>query len=291
MPRARARPGAAAGADQHRRADRAGLRATPAGSSTWCRWRASPAPGERLSDRVAPLIERVRAHTELPLLVGFGISLRPDRARGAWTRAPTAWSSAARRSRWRGKRRARRLERFVAEAWRPRHQARGQRQHDRSIATGLGFAACSVLVVEDDQPLVRIMTKSLESNGFDVDVAPSTARTGLRAARDDRPDAIVLDLQLPKLNGVDVCRRLRSDGNRVPILMLTAREHGSRPDQRARRRRRRLPRRSRSRSASWRPACARSGRRGPTTPRCSSRARCVLDTGAREARVNGARSS
>jgi DNA-binding response OmpR family regulator len=79
-----------------------------------------------------------------------------------------------------------------------------------------------VLVVEDDQPLVRIMTKSLESNGFEVTSA-FDGEDGLRAARDDRPDAIVLDLQLPRLNGVDLCRRLRSEGNAVPILMLTAR--------------------------------------------------------------------
>src|SRR5438105_6093768 len=79
-----------------------------------------------------------------------------------------------------------------------------------------------VLVVEDDQPLVRIMTKSLETNGFEV-VTAFDGEEGLRAARDDRPDAIVLDLQLPRLNGVDLCRRLRADGNTVPILMLTAR--------------------------------------------------------------------
>src|SRR2546421_6570408 len=79
-----------------------------------------------------------------------------------------------------------------------------------------------VLVVEDDQPLVRIMTKSLETNGFEV-LTANDGEEGLRSARDDRPDAIVLDLQLPRLNGVDVCRRLRSEGNAVPIIMLTAR--------------------------------------------------------------------
>jgi two-component system response regulator MprA len=79
-----------------------------------------------------------------------------------------------------------------------------------------------VLVVEDDQPLVRILTKSLESNGFEV-ASAFDGETGLRTARDGRFDAIVLDLQLPKLNGVEVCRQLRADGNSVPILMLTAR--------------------------------------------------------------------
>jgi DNA-binding response OmpR family regulator len=77
-----------------------------------------------------------------------------------------------------------------------------------------------VLVVEDDQPLVRIMTKSLETNGFEV-ISAYDGEEGLRAARDEHPEAIVLDLQLPKLNGVDLCRRLRSEGNAVPIIMLT----------------------------------------------------------------------
>jgi DNA-binding response OmpR family regulator len=79
-----------------------------------------------------------------------------------------------------------------------------------------------VLVVEDDQPLVRILTKSLESNGFDVRAAPD-GEEGLRQAREGGYDAIVLDLQLPKMNGIEVCKQLRADGNSTPILMLTAR--------------------------------------------------------------------
>src|SRR3954451_4789942 len=66
------------------------------------------------------------------------------------------------------------------------------------------------------------MTKSLESNGFEV-ISAFDGEEGLRAAHDERPEAIVLDLQLPKLNGTDLCRRLRSEGNNVPIIMLTAR--------------------------------------------------------------------
>jgi two-component system, OmpR family, response regulator MprA len=79
-----------------------------------------------------------------------------------------------------------------------------------------------VLVVEDDQPLVRILTKSLETHGFDVRAA-ADGEEGLRTARQGGFDAIVLDLQLPKLNGIEVCKQLRADGNSVPILMLTAR--------------------------------------------------------------------
>jgi DNA-binding response OmpR family regulator len=142
-----------------------------------------------------------------------------------------------------------------------------------------------VLVVEDDQPLVRIMTKSLESNGFEVTSA-FDGEDGLRAARDDRPDAIVLDLQLPRLNGVDLCRRLRSEGNSVPILMLTARST--------------VPDRIGGLDAgaddylvkpfSLGELAARLralGRRGKTTPQVIEAGPLQLDTGAREARVNG----
>ncbi len=142
-----------------------------------------------------------------------------------------------------------------------------------------------VLVVEDDQPLVRIMTKSLESNGFEV-MSAFDGEDGLRAARDDRPDAIVLDLQLPRLNGVDLCRRLRSEGNSVPILMLTARST--------------IPDRIGGLDAgaddylvkpfSLGELAARLralGRRGKTTPQVIEAGPLQLDTGAREARVNG----
>jgi DNA-binding response OmpR family regulator len=79
-----------------------------------------------------------------------------------------------------------------------------------------------ILVVEDDQPLAKIVKKSLESGGHTVDVA-GDGEMGLDLGRSRRHDAVVLDLQLPKLNGIDVCRRLRDDGNSVPIIMLTAR--------------------------------------------------------------------
>ena len=79
-----------------------------------------------------------------------------------------------------------------------------------------------ILVVEDDQPLVRILKKSIESNGHTVETA-ADGEEGLRLARAGGYDAMVLDLQLPKLNGLDLCRRLRDDRNTLPILMLTAR--------------------------------------------------------------------
>jgi DNA-binding response OmpR family regulator len=79
-----------------------------------------------------------------------------------------------------------------------------------------------ILVVEDDAPLARIVKKSLESGGHTVEVAID-GQEGLDLGRRRSHDAVVLDIQLPKVSGMDVCRILREDGNRVPIIMLTAR--------------------------------------------------------------------
>jgi len=80
----------------------------------------------------------------------------------------------------------------------------------------------NILVVEDDQALARILVKSIESNNHTVEVVHD-GEAGLTRARSGNHDAIVLDLMLPRLSGIEVCRRLRSDGNGVPVLMLTAR--------------------------------------------------------------------
>jgi len=79
-----------------------------------------------------------------------------------------------------------------------------------------------ILVVEDDAPLAKIVKKSLESGGHTVDVAVD-GQEGLDLGRQRSHDAVVLDIQLPRVNGMDVCRKLREDGNAVPIIMLTAR--------------------------------------------------------------------
>jgi DNA-binding response OmpR family regulator len=80
----------------------------------------------------------------------------------------------------------------------------------------------NILVVEDDAPLARIVKKSLESGGHTVEVA-TDGQEGLDLGRQRKHDAVVLDIQLPKVSGMDVCRMLREDGNGVPIIMLTAR--------------------------------------------------------------------
>src|SRR5436190_20398764 len=79
-----------------------------------------------------------------------------------------------------------------------------------------------VLVVEDDVDIAGVLRRSLDKDGYDVRVA-GDGEAALEQAAVFEPDAVVLDLGLPKLDGVEVCRRLRADGD-VPILVLTARD-------------------------------------------------------------------
>jgi two-component system response regulator MprA len=80
-----------------------------------------------------------------------------------------------------------------------------------------------VLVVDDDPPLRRMLERTLVAEGFDVSVAPDGA-AALAVAERSAPDVIVLDVAMPGLDGLAVCRRLRSKGLPTPILMLTARD-------------------------------------------------------------------
>lgn len=79
-----------------------------------------------------------------------------------------------------------------------------------------------VLVVEDDGDIADVLRRSLAMDGYEVKLA-ADGETALDSAGDFAPDAVVLDLGLPGIDGVDVCRALRSEGD-VPILMLTARD-------------------------------------------------------------------
>ena len=79
-----------------------------------------------------------------------------------------------------------------------------------------------VLVVEDDRDIADVLRRSLDLDGYEVRLA-GDGETALTEADVFQPDAVILDLGLPKLDGVEVCRRLRLDGD-VPILMLTARD-------------------------------------------------------------------
>ena len=80
----------------------------------------------------------------------------------------------------------------------------------------------SVLVVEDDRDLAHLLRLHLAERGYRVEAVGDGA-LGLQKALGRRYDLVVLDVMLPGLDGVEVCRRLRSAGRTVPVLMLTAR--------------------------------------------------------------------
>jgi DNA-binding response OmpR family regulator len=78
-----------------------------------------------------------------------------------------------------------------------------------------------ILVIEDDPAILRGIADNLRFEGYDV-VTAQDGETGGRLQKTHRPDLIVLDLMLPRLGGLDLCRRLRKEGIQTPILMLTA---------------------------------------------------------------------
>ncbi|MHB8220102.1 MAG: response regulator transcription factor [Acidimicrobiales bacterium] len=80
-----------------------------------------------------------------------------------------------------------------------------------------------ILVVEDDQAVRSSLDRALRLEGYTVDIADDGGQA-LRSLTADPPDAIVLDLGLPVMDGLEVCRRLRAAGDDTPVLMLTARD-------------------------------------------------------------------
>jgi len=79
-----------------------------------------------------------------------------------------------------------------------------------------------VLIVEDDDSMLAALRDGFEYEGYTVALARDGS-AGLRLAVEARPDVIILDVMLPKMSGLDVCREVRKEGNTVPIIMLTAR--------------------------------------------------------------------
>jgi two-component system response regulator MprA len=80
-----------------------------------------------------------------------------------------------------------------------------------------------ILVVDDDRAVRESLRRSLEFNGYQVELASDGAQA-LEAIIANRPDAMVLDVMMPRLDGLEVARRLRSTGDDLPILVLTARD-------------------------------------------------------------------
>ena len=81
----------------------------------------------------------------------------------------------------------------------------------------------SVLVIEDERKIREFLRRGLEEEGYTVEVA-ADGEAGLELASANAYDLIILDLLLPRRDGLDVCRALRGQGRATPVLMLTARD-------------------------------------------------------------------
>lgn len=85
------------------------------------------------------------------------------------------------------------------------------------------MAKKKILVVDDEGELVKGLQIRLEASGFEV-IAAFDGQEGLEKARDEKPDLILLDVMMPKMNGYQVCRELKNDENtkNIVVIMLTA---------------------------------------------------------------------
>lgn len=79
-----------------------------------------------------------------------------------------------------------------------------------------------ILIIEDDEGILKFLRRGLAYEGYQIDIA-TNGQAGLSIARDTPPDLVVLDLMLPGIDGLEVCRRLRAGGP-IPILILTAKD-------------------------------------------------------------------
>ena len=81
-----------------------------------------------------------------------------------------------------------------------------------------------VLVVDDERAVRDSLRRALELEGYDVELAADGEEALERLAQNGEPDAVVLDILMPRMDGLEVCRRLRREGHSLPVLMLTARD-------------------------------------------------------------------
>ncbi len=80
----------------------------------------------------------------------------------------------------------------------------------------------TILAIEDDPAILRGLADNLRFESYEV-LTAADGESGYRLIREKQPDLIILDLMLPKLSGYEICRKVRAEGVRTPILMLTAR--------------------------------------------------------------------
>jgi len=80
-----------------------------------------------------------------------------------------------------------------------------------------------ILIIEDEKRISRFLELELKHEGYEI-IAAFDGRTGLDLASNENPDLVILDLMLPVMSGIEVCRRIRQSKNKVPIIMLTAKD-------------------------------------------------------------------
>ena len=80
-----------------------------------------------------------------------------------------------------------------------------------------------ILVVDDERAVRESLRRALELEGYEIELAEDGLQALDRLAREDQPDAVILDVLMPGIDGLEVCRMLRGRGSRLPVLMLTAR--------------------------------------------------------------------
>ena len=83
-----------------------------------------------------------------------------------------------------------------------------------------------ILILEDDPTMQRVLRDNFEFSGYEVRTV-SDGGQGIQAVFDFKPDLILLDIMLPRINGFDICRRIRKEGLSTPIIMLTAKSQES----------------------------------------------------------------
>ena len=81
-----------------------------------------------------------------------------------------------------------------------------------------------ILVVDDERAVRDSLRRALELEGYEIELAGDGCEALYRLDSDSQPDAIILDVLMPGLDGLEVCKRIRATGNAVPVLMLTARD-------------------------------------------------------------------
>jgi two-component system response regulator MprA len=85
------------------------------------------------------------------------------------------------------------------------------------------MSGVTILVVDDERAVRESLQRALELEGYEIELAEDGRQALDRLASDPQPDAVILDVLMPGVDGLEVCRTLRRSGSRLPVLMLTAR--------------------------------------------------------------------